>query len=182
MGAVPYLLFNLSSAGEEAFTLRLLIRNMNDRAIYSLTFFCNEIKVFRGKKWQVKKEISAFSSTSKLSFIWLTRLSAMKALRDPCVHTTLLSPIRRESQDVLIKQAAKSFTPCCCNLLSYICVLLIRVTSLRYNSGSKYQYVVLTQRCAPPQTCFPRIRKVRTKLMSAAARVEVNAVKPKRGD
>lgn len=145
-------------------------------------FFCNEIKVFRGKKWQVKKEISAFSSTSKLSFIWLTRLSAIKALRDLCVHITLLSPFRKESQDVLIKQAAKSFTPCCCNLLSYICVLLIRVTSLRYNSGSKYQYVVLTQRCAPPQTCFPRIRKVRTKLRSAAARVEVNAVKPKRGD
>ena len=96
MGAVPYLLFNLSSAGEEAFTLRLLIRNMNDRAIYSLTFFCNEIKVFRRKKWQVKKEISAFSSKSKLSFIWLTRLSAMKALRDPCIHTTLLSPFRRE--------------------------------------------------------------------------------------
>ena len=112
----------------------------------------------------VKKEISAFSSTPKLSFIWLTRLSAMKALRDPCVHTTLLSPFRRVSQDVLIKQAAKSFTPYCCNLLSsYICVLLIRVTSLRYNSGSKYQYVVLTQRCAPPQTRFLRIRKVRTK-------------------
>lgn len=39
MDVVPYLLFNLSSAGEEALTLRLLIRNMNDKAIYSLKFF-----------------------------------------------------------------------------------------------------------------------------------------------
>lgn len=51
MGVVLYLFFNLFSVGEEVFILRFLIRNMNDRVIYFFIFFCNEIKVFRGKKW-----------------------------------------------------------------------------------------------------------------------------------
>ena len=87
----------------------------------------------------LKRKSQLFIDTKTLFYLVDSSVRNESFARPLCPYYAFIALQESVLYDVLIKQAAKSFTPYCCNLLSsYICVLLIRVTSLRYNSGSKY--------------------------------------------